>query len=121
MAIPPDEALRRASRALSAGDHPGTIRSHYPFWDKQYRPYLLKAVEALPRARFDFEPRPEVSTAQLRVVHLAEAEPGWVHQVVAGGSYEEWVVPHDDPTQGWKCVVEAPDPRYTLHGILDHV
>ena len=52
--------LREASRKRSAADPPGSIRSFYPYWDAQYRPCLLKAVEALPRDRFDFKPRPEM-------------------------------------------------------------
>jgi len=101
--------LREASRKLSAADHPGTIRSFYPYWDVQYRPYLLMAVEALPLDRFDFKPRPEMLTAHQIIVHIAEVERWWIHAIVEGGSYEDWVVGHEDPGQGWKTVRDVPD------------
>ncbi len=101
--------LRDASRRLSAAEHPGTIRAFYPFWDAQYRPFLLKAIEALPAERFDFKPRPEMLTAHQVILHIAEAERGWIHHVVEGGPDEEWVVPHRDPAQGWETVFDAPD------------
>src|SRR6266542_1387560 len=82
--------LRDAGRARSAADFPGTIRSFYPFWDAQYRPFLIRAVEALPAERFDFKPRPEMLTAHQMILHIAEAERDWLHHVVGGGSYEEW-------------------------------
>jgi hypothetical protein len=66
--------IRAASRKISAADHSGTIRSFYPYWDPQYRPYLLMAVEALPREHFDFKPRAEMLTAHQTIVHIAEAE-----------------------------------------------
>ena len=101
--------LRAASRKLSALDHSGTIHGYYPYWDAQYRPYLLMAVDALPPDRFDFKPRPELLTAHQIIVHIAEAERAWMHNVVEGGAYEEWVVEHDDPAQGWKTVRDVPD------------
>src|SRR5262245_24566953 len=103
----PDE-IRAASRALSAQNFAGTIRAFYPFWDAQYRPYLLMAVEALPADRFDWKPRPEMLTAHQIVVHIAEAERAWLIRV-EGGSDEEWVAEHEDPAQGWRTVIEAPD------------
>ena len=106
--LSPDE-IRAASRKVSALDHPGTIRALYPYWDTQYRPYLLMAVEALPREHFDFKPRPEMLTAHQTIVHIAEAEHAWIHEIVEGGSYEEWVSEREDPAQGWKTVIEAPD------------
>lgn len=101
--------LRDAGRTFSAADDPGTIHSFYPFWDTQYRPFLLKAVEALPAGRFDFKPRPDLLTAHQLILHIAEAERGWIHHVVEGGPYEEWVVDHQDPAQGWVTVYDAPD------------
>ena len=101
--------LHEAGRRLSAADHAGTIRSFFPFWDAQYRPFLLVAVQALPRERFGFKPRPEMLTARQIVVHIAEAEHAWVHHIVDGGPYEEWVVPHEDPAQGWTSTLDAPD------------
>jgi uncharacterized damage-inducible protein DinB len=104
--------IRAASRKVSAGDYPGTIRSCYPYWDTQYRPYLLMAVEALPREHFDFKPRPEMLTAHQTILHIAEAERGWIHSGVDGGpdeEWEEWVAEHADPAQGWKTLIDAPD------------
>ncbi len=101
--------LRDAGRNLSAADYPGTIRSFYPFWDEQYRPFLLQAVAALPAKHFDFKPQPALLTAHQLILHIAEAERGWIHNVVEGGAYEEWVVPHQDPAQGWVTVHDAPD------------
>ena len=102
-------------------DYPGTIRSCYPYWDTQYRPYLLMAVEALPPERFDFKPRPDMLTAHQTILHIAEAERGWIHSVVEGGpgeEWEEWVVEHEDPAQGWRTVIDAPDHAALLH-LLD--
>ena len=64
--------IRETSRRVSAADYAGTIRSFYPFWDTLYRPYLLLALDALPRERFDFKPRPDMLTARQIVVHIAE-------------------------------------------------
>jgi uncharacterized damage-inducible protein DinB len=110
--------IRESSRKLSAADHAGTIRSHYPFWDAQYRPFLVRAVEALPADRFDYKPRPEMFTARQIVVHIAECERGWIHHTVEGGTYEEWVVPHRDPAQGWEIAIHAPD-HAALLGLLE--
>ena len=104
--------IRTASRKLWAADHSGTIRSFYPFWDAQYRRYLLMAVEALPREHFDFKPRADMFTAHQTILHIAEAERGWMHSVVEGGpeaKWAEWVVEREDPAQGWRTVIDAPD------------
>jgi uncharacterized damage-inducible protein DinB len=101
--------IRTSARKLSAADYPGTIRSFYPFWDSMYRPFLLGAVEALPASRFEWKPQPEMFTAHQIIVHIAECERGWIHNTVEGGTYEEWVVPHRDPAQGWVTVPDAPD------------
>ncbi len=101
--------LREASRKLSAAAYPGVIRSYYPYWDAQYRPYLLMAVDALPRDRFEFKPRPEMLTAHQTIVHIAEAEHAWIQNIVNGGTYEEWIVEHADPAQGWRTVRDVPD------------
>ena len=118
MSAPATDEIRAASRQLSAMDYPGTIRSFYPYWDAQYRPYLLLALDALPADRFDFKPRPEMLTAHQTIVHIAEAERAWVHNVVGGGRYEEWVVEHEDPAQGWKTVIDAPD-HAALRALLE--
>ena len=109
MTTPTTAEIRDAGRRRSAADYAGTIRSFFPFWDAQYRPFLIRAVEALPAGGFDFKPRPELLTAHQMILHIAEAERGWIHNVVEGGSYEEWVVPHPEPGQGWKTVYDAPD------------
>jgi uncharacterized damage-inducible protein DinB len=102
--------IRAASRKLSAADYAGTIRSFYPYWDAQYRPYLLMAVEALPREHFDFKPRAEMLTAHQVVLHIAEAERIWIHAIVDGaGPEDEWVVEREDPAQGWRTAFDAPD------------
>src|SRR5215216_506065 len=103
------EALREVGRNVSAADHPGIIRGYFPFWDSQYRPFLLAAIAALPPDRFDFKPRPEMFTAHQMIVHIAECERHWIHVVVEGGTYAEWVAPAEDPTQGWVNVVNLPD------------
>lgn len=113
--------LREASRRLSAADHAGTIRSFYPFWDAQYRPYLLLALDALPPERFDFKPRPEMLTVQQVFVHIAENEWGFVHNIVDGGNngkWEQWLVEHEYPSQGWKTVRDAPD-HAALRALLE--
>ena len=110
--------LRSASRKLSVADFAGKIRSFYPFWDAQYRPFLIRAVEALPADGFDFKPRPEMLTAQQIIIHIAETERGWIHNIVEGGPYAEWVGPHHDPAQGWVTLYDAPD-HHSLLDLLD--
>jgi uncharacterized damage-inducible protein DinB len=102
-------AVREARRALSAESFPGTIRSYYPYWDAQYRPFLIEAVNAFPADRLDYKPSPDLLTAREMIVHIAEAEVAWVRGVIEGDPIEEWVVPADDPAQGWKLVIDAPD------------
>lgn len=110
--------LHDAGGPFSAANHPGTIRAFYPFWDTQYRPFLLAAAAALPAEKFDFKPRPEMFTAHQILVHIAECERGWIHSVVEGGPDEEWVSPHKDPKQGWVTVVDLPD-HAALYGALE--
>jgi uncharacterized damage-inducible protein DinB len=101
--------IRDAGRNLSAASYPGTIEAHYPFWDTRYRPFLIQAVNAFPPGRLDFKPLPELFTAHQMILHIAECERGWIHNVVDGGTYEEWVIPADDPAQGWVAAYDAPD------------
>lgn len=110
--------MRDAGRSYSAASYTGKIRSYFPFWDTQYRPFLLAAAAALPREQFDFKPRPEMFTAHQILVHIAECERGWIHNVVEGGPYEEWVVPHEDPRQGWVTAVDLPD-HASLYAVLE--
>ncbi|HVP13973.1 MAG TPA: DinB family protein [Terriglobales bacterium] len=93
--------IKEASRRLSAADRPGTIGSFFPYWDSQIRPFLLNAIAALPDDRFDFKPRPEMFTAHQVALHVAEAERGWIHHVLEGGPYEEWILEHENPSLGW--------------------
>jgi uncharacterized damage-inducible protein DinB len=101
--------LRAAARKRFAADYAGTIRSFYPYWDAQYRPYLIWAVEALPADRFDFKPRPEMLTAHQVILHIPEAERHWIDHIVEGGPDMEWVILHPEPDQGWRTVYDAPD------------
>ena len=113
--------IREASRRLSAADFVGTIGSFYPFWDAQYRPYLLLALDVLPPERFDFKPRPEMFTAQQLILHIAENEWGFIHNIVDGGmnpQWEHWLVEHEDPSKGWKTVRDAPD-HASLRDLLE--
>src|SRR6185436_8649348 len=82
---------------------------------------LLLALDALPRERFEFKPRPEMFTAQQMIVHIAENEWGFVHNIVDGGNngkWEQWLVEHEDPSQGWRTVRDAPD-HATLRSLLE--
>ena len=101
--------LREASRSRSAADFPGTIEGYYPYWDAQYRPYLIMAVEAFPADRLDWKPLPTVFTARQVILHIAEAERWWIGHIVEGGPYEDWVVPAADPAEGWQAAYDAPD------------
>ena len=101
--------IRAAARMRSASDHAGTIRAFYPYWDAQYRPYLLEAVNRFPEAQLDYKPRAEMLTARQIIVHIAEAERGWIHAAMDGGPDEEWVVPAGDPAGGWRTAIDAPD------------
>lgn len=103
-------ALRAAARKLSATDFQGTVRAYYPYWDTQYRPMLLQAVEALPASQFQFKPHPALLTAHQTILHIAEAERAWMHCIVnRAGEVEEWVVPHEDPSRGLVTTYDAPD------------
>lgn len=86
-----------------------TVRAFFPYWDTLYRPLLLATVAALPRDQFDFKPHPEMYTAHQMIVHLAECERHWIHVVIEGGDYEEWVVPAEPPEKGWVNAVDLPD------------
>jgi len=110
---------RAAARARSAGDYVGQIRTCYPYWDAQYRPYLLAAVDAFPVAQLDYKPRPDMLTARQVILHIAEAESGWIDLVEGGRDvrWRDWVVPADDPAQGFRSLVEAPD-HTALHALL---
>jgi uncharacterized damage-inducible protein DinB len=106
--VPTPQELRNAGRRLSAQDFAGTIRSFYPFWDAQYRPFLIQAVEAFPADRLDFKPHPSMLTARQMMLHIPEAERAWIIRIVEGGPDEEWVSPHTDPAQGWVIADASP-------------
>ena len=101
--------IRTRARGLSASAYPGAIRSCFPYWDSRVRPFLLLSVNALPVQQFDFKPRPELFTARQLIVHIAEAEQGWISSLVDGGTFEDWLVPATAPAEGWALAVEAPD------------
>ncbi len=101
--------IRAHARMLATAVPPRTVGDYYPYWDVQVRPFLVNAVRALPVERFGWKPHPGMMTAQQLVVHVAEAERGWVHAAVEGGRYEEMVVPADDPADGWVSRVATPD------------
>jgi len=104
--VTPDPLVER--RRCGA-DHAGTIRAYFPWWDTQVRPGLLKALTALPARHFDFKPRSELLTARELIVHIAEAEHSWIYCVLDGHPEQDWVVPKDDASQGYRLVVDAPD------------
>lgn len=101
--------IRAQARALSAAAYPGMVRSCFPYWDARIRPFLLLSVQSLPAEQFDFKPHPKMFTARQLIVHIAEAEHGWISSVVEGGNYEDWLVPASAPAQGWELAVDAPD------------
>jgi len=107
-----------AERRSSGIEHAGTIRAYFPWWDTQVRPGLVRLVEAFPEHDLDFKPRPELMTARELLVHIAECERYWVHCVIEGAVEEEWVVPLDDPRQGYRLIVDAPD-RASLLALLE--
>jgi uncharacterized damage-inducible protein DinB len=107
-----------AERRRSGIEHAGTIRAHFPWWDTQVRPGLVRLVEVLDERHFDFKPRPELMTAREVVVHIAEAERSWIHCVLEGATEEDWVVPLEDPARGFRLVVDAPD-RASLLALLE--
>jgi len=103
-------ALRAAARSRSAGDYAGTIRAYYPYWDAQYRPYLIEAVKRFPVEQLDYKPQPDMLTSRQTILHIAEAERSWIHAAIDGHPEDEdWVSQADDPAQGWRSTVGAPD------------
>jgi len=113
--------LRAASRARSAGDFAGTIRAYYPYWDAQYRPYTLEAVNRFPAAQLDYKPKPDMLTARQIAIHIAEAENSWIRNIVEGGEDVKWedcVVLAEDPAQGFRSLVDAPD-HASLRALLE--
>jgi uncharacterized damage-inducible protein DinB len=116
--MPTLSEIRAAARRRSADDYGGTIRAFYPYWDLQYRPYLLEAVGRFPAAQLDYKPRPEMMTARQVILHIAETEHGWVHAAIDGHREEEWVVAAADPADGWRTTIDAPD-RSALRALLD--
>ena len=109
MTLPTPAEIRAHSRLRAAADPGDSIGAFYPFWDTQYRPFLLHAIATFPAEHLDFKPRPEMLTARQVILHLAEAERGWIHHILDGGADEEWIAPAKDPGQGWVSVVGEPD------------
>jgi uncharacterized damage-inducible protein DinB len=112
---PPDPL---AERRRSGIEHAGTIRAYFPWWETQVRPGLVRVVAAFPEQELDFKPRPELMTAREMIVHIAEAERSWIHSTIEGSPEEEWVTPLEDPAQGFRLVVDAPD-RSSLLALLE--
>ena len=105
----PADALTQDALLLSGVPFQGTIKAFYPFWDAQYRPYLLDAVRALPPEHYEWKPRPEMLTARQIILHIAEVEFYWVNHVIDGEKYRDFVGQHPDPAQGWTTDYDAPD------------
>jgi uncharacterized damage-inducible protein DinB len=110
----PADALTQDAQLLSAVAYEGTIKAFYPFWDAQYRPYLLDAVRALPPEHYEWKPRPEMLTARQIILHIAEVEFFWVNHIVDGEEYRDFVGTHPDPAQGWTTDYDAPDANAML-------
>jgi uncharacterized damage-inducible protein DinB len=110
-----------ATRAIavrhSAADFPGTIRSFYPFWDTQYRPYLVEAVRLLPAEHFDWKPQPGMFSARQIVLHIAEVESYWIDHLAGGAPYTDFVVDREGQV-GWFDGIDAPD-HAALLGLLE--
>ena len=99
----------RSAWILKGSDHAGTVKAAFPYWDAYFRPYLLDAIELLPAAHFDYKPQPDMFTARQVILHIAETERYWIHHIVEGEPYEDFVVRHEDPAQGWVESYDAPD------------
>ncbi len=119
MNTPADE-LTKDAPLLCAASYEGTIKSFYPYWDAQYRPYLLDAVRMLPPEHFDWKPRPEMLTAQQIILHIAEAERWWIRHIVDGeADYVDYVVADEKAGVGWVTVYDAPDHNAMLFALED--
>jgi len=110
----PAAALTQDAQLLTGLPFEGTIKAFYPFWDAQYRPYLLDAVRALPPEHYEWKPRPEMLTARQVILHIAEVEFYWVNHVIDGEKYRDFVGEHADPAQGWTTDYDAPDANSML-------
>jgi uncharacterized damage-inducible protein DinB len=119
MSTPLEERTREA-RLLSPARFEGLIKAYYPFWDAQYRPYLLEAVRRLPAEHFEYKPRPEMLTARQVILHIAEAERWWIHHVVDGEPYEDFTAPHEDAAQGYVDLYEAVDHNALLFPLEEY-
>jgi len=108
MPTPADE-LTKDALLLSSTAFEGTIKAFYPYWDAQYRPYLLDAVRLLPPDRFEWKPREEMLTAQQIVLHIAETEFYWIHHIVDGEPYRDFVGMDPAGKPGWVTEYDAPD------------
>jgi uncharacterized damage-inducible protein DinB len=108
MPTPADELTKDAPQ-LSAASYEGTIKAYYPYWDAQYRFYTLDAVRLLPAEKFDWKPREEMLTAAQIVLHMAETENYWIHHVVDGEAYRDYVIAPPEGVKGWVTDYDAPD------------
>jgi len=104
----PADALTRSAWTLKSSDHAGTVKAGFPFWDSKIRPYLLDAIDLLPAAHFDYKPQPDMLTARQVILHIAETERYWVHHIVEGEPFEDFIV-REEGTPGWATRYDAPD------------
>jgi uncharacterized damage-inducible protein DinB len=112
--------LMKEAPHLSAVSYEGMIKAFYPYWDAQYRPYLLAAVRALPPEHFDWKPRPEMLTAQQIVLHIAETERWWIRHIVDGeDDYVDYVIADEKAGVGWVNNYDAPDHNAMLFALED--
>jgi uncharacterized damage-inducible protein DinB len=103
------EGQVQASYTYSPEQFAGTIKAHYPFWDGYHRPYLIESVRRLPADQFEWKPRPDMFTAAQHVLHIAEAENWWIHHIVDGEPYRDYVVRAPEGEPGWVTDYDAPD------------
>jgi uncharacterized damage-inducible protein DinB len=106
-----------AAYLLSGDQFAGTIKAHYPFWDSYHRPQLIEGIRRLPPEHFDYKPRPEMLTASQLVLHIAEAELWWIHHIVDGETYADYVVSDPAGCAGWTTAYDAPDHNALLFTI----
>ena len=111
------EELTKPALTFSAEQFAGTIKAHYPFWDAYHRPHLIEGIRRLPPEKFDFKPRPEMLTASQLVLHIAEAELWWIHHIVDGEPYADYVISDPEGRAGWTTNYDAPDHNALLFTI----
>ena len=94
---------------MAGAAYAGTVKAYFPYWDSYFRPYLIDAIDLLPAEHFDWKPRAEMLTARQVILHIAEAERAWIHHVWEKEPFEDYTIRHQDPSQGWVTLYDAPD------------